>query len=489
MNTQMAPKLSQKYPSVANNIEQRMREAQKLGAWEGVQRLKHICDQYDQLTPNSAYLWLDPYAFQREIEEEQMHHKRALFLAFCRNVFSLAPIISTWTALLLAVNSYQSNWFSHPEDRAIPFLQQWQEGFHGTTPLTFTLAASTTVFFLLCYLITILRSHALDSRIHGISTSFVQKLQTTIDELIQCIMSDSIASITQQSDIDRVIRSIQTVIDSSTTAVKEMANHTIEINEKALRQTQRSVQQVVTCAEQSLKQVASTTENAVAQSHAASQQAISNTNSKMEAMFDQQIKPLIQTFQQDMGSLQKELGNYQGRLNDLTVASQQVAQASQQLLKVSTLLTDNADRYVAIGQDIGVQIATLNTTQDQVCSQIETIGSSITTVVGHMGTATTNMAAATSSVEDLTRDLGNEMRKTAGIAIANADRNTQQVNQLSNALRITSDKMATTVDQATSTMLNNIGQSTQALSQVSYSLQATARQLHQTASLLSSTQS
>jgi ElaB/YqjD/DUF883 family membrane-anchored ribosome-binding protein len=510
MNTQIAPKLSQKYPSVAKNIEQRMHEAQELGAWEGVQRLKHICDQYDQLTPNSAYLWLDPYAFQHEIEEEQMHHKGALFLAFCRNVFSLAPIISTWTTLLLAVNSYQSNWFSHPEDRAIPFLQQWQEGFHGTTSLTFTLAAGTTVFFLLCYLITILRSHALDSRIHGISTSFVQRLQTTIDELIQCIMRDSIASITQQSDIDRVVRSIQTVIDSSTTAVKEMANHAIEINEKALRQTQQSVQQVITCAQQSLKQVVSATENSVAQSnsvsqqailkvvtesekvimqsHTASQQAISNTNSKMEALFDQQIKPLIQTFQQDMGSLQKELGNYQGRLNDLTVASQQVAQASQQLLKVSTLLTDNADRYIAIGQDIGVQIAALNTTQDQVRSQIETIVSSITTVVGHMGTATSNMVAATSSVEDLTRDLGNEMRKTAGIAIAHADRNTQQVNQLSSALRTTSDKMATTVDQATNTMQNNIGQSTQALSQVSYSLQATARQLDKTASLLSSAQ-
>ena len=151
---------------------------------------------------------------------------------------------------------------------------------------------------------------------------------------------------------------------------------------------------------------------------------------------------------------------------------------------MSTLLTDNADRYVAIGQDIGVQIAALNTTQDQVCSQIETIVSSITTVVGHMGAATTNMVAATSSVEDLARDLGHEMR----IAIANANHNTQQVNQLSNALRITSDKMAATVDQATSTMLNNISQSTQALSQVSNSLQATARQLDKTASLLSSAQ-
>ena len=510
MNTQMATKLSQKYPSIARDIEQLILEAEKLGAREGVQRLKHICDQYDQLTPNSAYLWLDPYAFQREIEEEQMHQKGAC-LAFWRNVFSLAPIISTWTTLLLAVNSYQSNWFSHHEDRAIPFLQQWQEGFHGTTPLSFTLAAGITVFLLVCYLSTIIISQFLDHRIHAVSTSFAHKLQMTINELIKYINSDSIASITQQPDIDRVVRSIQKVIDSATTAVKETANRAVEINEKALRQTQQSVQQVVTCTEQSLKQVVSATENAVAQSnsvsqqailkvvtesekvttqsYAASQQAISSTNSKMEALFDQQIKPLIKTFQQDMGKLQKELGNYQSRLNDLTVASQQVAQASQQLLKVSTMLTDNADRYVAIGQDIGVQIAALNTTQDQVCSQIETIVSSITTVVGHMGTATTNMVAATSSVEDLTRDLGNEMRKTAGIAIANANHNTQQVNQLSNALRITSDKMATTVDQATSTMLNNIGQSTQALSKVSYSLQATARQLHQTASLLSSAQS
>ncbi|HEY4035698.1 MAG TPA: hypothetical protein VGL94_17205, partial [Ktedonobacteraceae bacterium] len=62
---------------------------------KGAQRLAIICDQYDQLTPNSAYLWIDPNTFLLEIEEHQTHRKLAQVIYFFRIFFSLAPLIAT----------------------------------------------------------------------------------------------------------------------------------------------------------------------------------------------------------------------------------------------------------------------------------------------------------------------------------------------------------------------------------------------------------
>jgi len=122
-------KLGQRYRSLADEIDQLLNEARNLGATEGAQRLEAICSQYDQLSPNVAYQWLDPGAFQREVEEAQTHGVGAEFIHFFRNVFSLAPLIVTWGALFFAVNAYQQDLTIHAADRTRPFLELWQSGF------------------------------------------------------------------------------------------------------------------------------------------------------------------------------------------------------------------------------------------------------------------------------------------------------------------------------------------------------------------------
>ncbi len=144
-------KLAQRHKPVADKIDELLKESRRLGATEGAQRLELICDQYNQLSPNTAYLWIDPGAFQQEIEEAQTHTFKMELVHFVRNCFSLAPLIATWTALLMAVNSYNLYMANHQDDKT-SFLELWQKGFNGTDFFTFTLAAGADVVFLLIYL-------------------------------------------------------------------------------------------------------------------------------------------------------------------------------------------------------------------------------------------------------------------------------------------------------------------------------------------------
>ncbi len=390
-------KLGQSYRPLADEIELLLNEARNLGATEGAQRLEAICSQYDQLSPNVAYQWLDPGAFQREVEEAQTHGVGAEFIHFFRNVFSLAPLIVTWGALFFAVNAYQQDLTIYAADRTRPFLELWQSGFNGTTWVTFTVAAGVDVVFLFLYLLFILLTHQIDRRAHSISTRFAQRLQSVAEKLLKIIATDGVTHIVDQSGVDKVADAVQKVVQKAVDASTNIA----------------------TAAEQSIKQVTD-----------ASTKAIMDSNSRMDDVFKKQIDPLISAFRADMAALQKELGNYQGRLNDLTNASQQVANASQQLASASSTLTANAERYTTIGQDIKTQIAALNTTQQDVLSQLRTISGGISTAAGNMTTATTNMTAATKAVQGVATQLSTGMQTTINAMTMNVDRATQSLAQV-----------------------------------------------------------
>ncbi len=383
-------KLGQRYKPLANEIDLLLNEARNLGATEGAQRLEAICSQYDQLSPNVAYQWLDPGAFQREVEEAQTHGAGAEFIHFFRNVFSLAPLIVTWGALFSAVNTYQEDLAMHITDRTRPFLELWQSGFNGITWVTFTVAAGFDVILLFLYLLFILLTHQIDSRAHSVSTKFAKKLQGIDEKLMKVIATDGVTHIVDQSGVDKVADAVQKVVQKAVDASTKIA----------------------TAAEQSIKQVTDV-----------STKAITDSNSRMDDVFKKQIDPLISAFRTDMAALQKELGNYQGRLNDLTNASQQLASAS-------STLTANAERYTTIGQDIKTQIASLNATQQDVLAQIRTVSGGISTAAGNMTTATTNMTAATKAVQGVATQLSTGMQTSINAMTMNVDRAAQSLAQV-----------------------------------------------------------
>lgn len=317
-------KLSQHDMTLSTKVKDLMARVQSLGATLGVQRLALVSEHFDKLSPSIAYHWIDPDAFQREIEEAQA--RKAERWHIWRIRFSLLPLLLTWFALFIAVTNYQQDLIKYPSDQGQPFLRLWQDGFHGTTPLTFAATALLDVVLLTLYLFFIIRAQRLEHRAQVISNNFSKELQSVIEELMDVITTYGLITGASDSYSDMVTNAIKGVIESAMDANKQLAEET--------------------------------------------KQAIINSNSRAAELFDTQITPMIAEFRRDMTALQTELGNYQGRLQYLTAASTQLADAA---LSLAT----NADRYTSIGQNINAQISSLNNTQQNVLAQIGSIAGSM----------------------------------------------------------------------------------------------------------------
>lgn len=452
-----------------------LQEGEDLGAAEGMQRLKLICEQHDQLSPNAAYLWIDPGSIQREIEEAQLSKKRVEVVHFFRNFFSLAPLIVTWTALFEAVSNYQTYLNMPGADRTKPFLELWQSGFNHLTWISFTVAAGTDVVLLFLYLVCILFTNEYERRAHMQAVSFVKKLQTYVDNLMKYIAEDS-NHIGDKSDIENVVDAVKKVVESATDSVKQVVEQTSNANKQIIEQTSNANKQVIENVEKSFEAAISQAQTKMQQAVGASEKAITNANSRVERMFNDDVSPLMKSFRNDMTTFQQELGKYQTRLDDLTKSSQLVASASQKLSTASEELTKNADRYATIGNNIDAQIASLNLTQREVVSQIGAVASNISTAAGSMTSVTSSMKNATNNIEVVAKQLNVEMQTTLQKMTINVDGFTQSMNQGGTDLR--------TTIQSLDINIRNVSRS---LEQVGVDLRATSGQMYNTAVFLDAT--
>ncbi|GHO79966.1 hypothetical protein KSD_77370 [Ktedonobacter sp. SOSP1-85] len=450
------------YSHIATDLADLMDEGQKLGVSEGIQRVELICEQYKSLTPHSAYLWLDPPGFQHEIEDAQTNTRWMHFVRGLRNIFSLAPLITTWVGLYEGVNAYQEYIATPGSNKQGSFLALWQAGFDGRV-LPFTMTALLDVIFLVGYLLLILYEQYLESQVTSKAAKYTRKLQSKIDELVTCVAEEGYPLITDQSDLDRAVNGIKSVVDSTTEALKQIVNHTVtslntmmEQNFKDFRQclsentalVQTSIDNATKTQESALEKVEQSLDLLLYNTHTTVKQYIDDAtesqNQRLER-FEQALQtvlnetstttkemvnaatdsvttvhelvtetvvPMMKDFRQDMTSLHVELANYQGRLNDLSQVGHELATASQGLAGASQSLVDNADRYVNIGQEISVQIAELNATQRDVLREIESVVGGVTTAAEHMNSASTNMISATQKIEDLATHLGTDFDQT-----------------------------------------------------------------------------
>lgn len=439
--TILQTQFAKNHQDAAKDLGSLLQEGRSLGAVEGSKRLELICEQYTQLAPSTAYLWIDPNAIQVEIEEAQLRTFRVELVHFLRNVLSLAPLIATWFALFWAVYNYQKDLALNAGDRNLPFLELWQTGFNGLTWFTFTVAAALDVLLLSLYLLSILIAHQVERRAHNRAMNYMRKLQDKVEVLVNYVAAEGIYHVGDQADIDKVTDAIKKVVNEATDAFKLFVDKANAANKVATDNLEQSFKTLMAGVQSSVKQVVD-----------ASTQSITDSNNKVEGLFTLQVVPLMTDFRQDMKTLHTELGNYQGRLTDLTIASQQLVGASQGLAGASQVLTDNADRYVAIGQDIGAQIASLNATQQEVLTGIQTVAGGIITAAGNMTNATTNMITATRMVEGVANHLD------AGVKMA------------------------------MKTMTDNVNNATQGLLYVGPRLEQTASNLYSAAALLASIQ-
>jgi len=455
-------KLAQKHGPLAHELNDLLVEAETLGASSGTQRVGFICDQYDKLSPDVAYHWIDPTGLQNEIEDAQTH--RIELVHILRNCISLLPLVLTWFALFSATASYQQCIEANQCDSTKQtFLALWQaDGFRGRT-FTFSIAALADVMLLLLYLSFIVFTYLLERRAHRTSIDFSQRLQATTEKLMKAIAVEGATPISSEADVDRVAQAVSQVVEQATEMNKEMLKSAKESVDQALQAAQQSTIQAIQAAQQSnlnavqsiqqtINQALQSSQQSTQQIIESAQKAITSSNRQMEELFDREIGPMMKTFNTDMVSLHKELGSYQGRLNELTAASKQLSQASETLVK-------NADRYINIGKEISNQIAALNSTQQHVLSQIGAIAGNIGSAARDISVATASMSAATHSMSTATH-----------------------------AIESVAMQMTNGVQSTINTMTAQVGRASQSLGQVGAELQTTTYYLNKTATLLSTLQ-
>jgi methyl-accepting chemotaxis protein len=356
------------------------KSAERKNAKAGLQRLAVVCENYNQLSIEEAYRLLDPEAFRREIEENQGYKRRLKFLNYLRIILGLLPLIITWGSMSWAVSQYQQ--YSGPPET---FLKLWQAGFPGD-PLTFSATGILDVTFLVSFLLLTLVAQRVEYSTRKNSEDFATQLQLVTAGLMKLIATDGLTRMTSDAEIEKVGRIIQVAI-----AKAFQVSQTVAKDAKDL--------------------------------------------------FDQQIKPILQQFDanvailhQDLDTLTKDLAKlalnlntYQQQVNDLTAASQGVAQASTNLATSASTLATTASQQTAAAQEIKREVATLNSTQQnmipnfeaaqqrvagtftstqqQVITEIRAVGGSIHNAAGDMKAAAGGMVTAATRVENVGQQL------------------------------------------------------------------------------------
>jgi hypothetical protein len=429
-------------------IKDLIAEAENFKAPEGARRLVFVCDNYDHLTPETAYRWLDPLAFQHEVEEARA--QRVWFWHLLRNCVSILPLIMTWFALFQALKAFQLD--TYAGDAGKSFLQLWQEGFHGGTWLTFSTAAAIDVVLLVSYLILIAVTSWTDGRAYTRSTKFAEKLQTTTEELMRVIANSPSISV-DKSAIQNVASAVQQVVDNA----------------------MRANQQFFSTTEQSVRQLMQATQDTVTQIVQISQKAIIDSNDRAERQFSK-TDGIINKFDVNVQELQRILTGYQTKLDDLQ-------DAIQQLTTASAGLVTNADRYTQIGQDISKNIADLNRTQANVLQQIGFIAKGITDAASEMNKSAINMEGAARQVEKVATQLDSGIQATLRTMHTEVSRS---ATSMSNGVQQSVNSMQNGVSQTAQVIQRLVTDATNAVQQVAPVLQQTADALEDTTNRLAS---
>lgn len=385
--------------SVVGSIKDLVAEADKLKAREGARRLIFICDNYDRLTPETAYRWLDPLAFQHEVEDARA--QRVWGWHLLRNCVSILPLILTWLALFLALTAYQGDTYSG--DAGKSFLQLWQEGFHGGTGLTFSMAAITDVGLLVFYLILIGVTSWTDGKAYARSTKFAATLQTTTEELMHTI-ANSPAISGDKSAIQNVAAAVQQVVDNAMKANKDMLAQIMADNKQALEGAVRLVQQLGQQFQNEFTQIAQDAKSIIAQVTQKSQQAIDDSNNRSDTFF-RRVSGSVGTFETSVQNLETVLKNYQAKLDEIQDAIGKMTAAS-------AGLASNAARYTQIGLDISKNTEILNKTMSSVLQQIGSVSQGITNAAAEMNKSSLNMEGAAKQVEKVATQLDSGIQST-----------------------------------------------------------------------------
>lgn len=375
---------------------------------KGIQRIEVVCENFKFLSFEQAYRLIDPGAFQDEFEETQSYHLHTKALNFVRIGLSLAPLILTWIALFSAATGYQDDINKHPEDKTATFLQLWQDGFHHTTALTFSLTAFIDVIFLLCLLMCSIAILWLEYRAQKAARQFAEDLSTVTEGLLKAVNTAGISPVTSQADIDKIVKAVRVALGGVFTTTEDVIKKALDVVLKA--------------------------------------------NDRVEQLFTHQVQPLFTKFEQNVSTFHLDVSKLTQEVSTVATASTAMATASKSMAASATgLMTCVNDlqtnvkqietHIVALNKTEGDMITKIETSQRRMTDEIKKAASSMDAAAATVAGSASKVDLAAQKVEVVGRTLSSINPQNIQQIQSNATTFTDKAKETANALQTTIDEL------------------------------------------------
>lgn len=389
---------------------------------QGAQRIGVVCENFKFLTFEEAYRVIDPDTFQDEFEETQLHKNHIKLLNYLRIFLSLAPLILTWLALFTAASAYQDDLKRHSDDQTVAFLQLWQNGFHNTTFLTFSLTAIIDVILLLLLLSSTIVALSLEHRARQTSKKFAEDLRDVTEGLLKVVNSEGNNSLRSDADIDKIVRALRVALGG-------IFDQTEDVIKDALK-------------------------------------VVKEANDRSDQLFTTQVQPLFAKFEQSVTTFHLDVNKLTKEVSTITTASTNMATASMDMTKSASAMAGSASAMAGSASaldssvlKIDAHLVSLNQTESTMVTKIEAaqqkVADEVINAAKSMDASSGNVVGAVQRM-DLTTQKVDQAAQKMDQAAQKMDQAAQKVETAGQALGIIIQQNAAQMSKELQSTLNEL---------------------------------
>lgn len=240
-----SPILAAQPTQLSLRVKQLSQTLQERGARDGARRLEIVEQQLQHFSVEGATQYIRKEEILRELEGQEdwpstmLHGLRALLC--------IAPIAFTWWALHLAGDAYTQDLqdASHyPNDLYQPFLQLWQENFHGNHGFVLSFSLTTFLDALLLALLALLVVVVMpwwEKRRRAALRESLGEFDVVIDDLLAAIGQANVSASSVPTEINKVPAAIQATLQKVLLNYDRVAGEAREF----VRETQESTRDLL----------------------------------------------------------------------------------------------------------------------------------------------------------------------------------------------------------------------------------------------------
>ena len=204
------------HPQLTLKIKELSHMLQERGARDGARRLELVEQQLQYFTVEGATQYIRKEEILQELEGQD--NWQSSLLHGLRALLCIAPIAFTWWALHLAGDAYTQDlqdMSRYPNDLYQPFLQLWQENFHGNHGFVFSFSLTTLLDALLLVLLVLLVIFVIpwwEKRRREALRASLGEFDAVINELLAAIGQARASTPPATAEINKVPAAIQATL-------------------------------------------------------------------------------------------------------------------------------------------------------------------------------------------------------------------------------------------------------------------------------------